>query len=93
MGLWGRGGPEGGRERKRERERACLPLPHTHLLFQKALSEGKFASAHFCVFVPGCALERYVQSRISMRLCLVVCEGVQGRRAAVCSGLGVGDPM
>ena len=33
----------------------CLPLPHIHLLSQKALSEGEFASRHFCVFVPVCA--------------------------------------
>ena len=53
-GLWGRGGQEERERRKCVRcvcvcARAHLPLPHTHLLSQKALSEGEFASRRFFV--------------------------------------------
>ena len=76
MGLWGRGGQEEREGRKcvcvcvcvcvRARAHPCLPLPHTHLLSQKAWSEGEFASrrvfvccAWLCIEVlsrQGCAL-------------------------------------
>ena len=71
-GLWDFGG---GVARKKERDvcvcvcvRACLPLPHTHLLSQKALSEGEFASRRFFV----CLRLVVHRGTVQARMCSVI---------------------